>query len=677
MKKIFIVDDNNHLLDYIEKFLLNKGYEVRIAHNGLSTIEALSEYQADFVFIDYFLPRINADRLCQIIRKMENQKNAYLVIMSAAASELSLNLKDIQADAIIAKGTFKETSESLLNAIENAGRQRTKNEEVGVIGIESIYPRRMTQELLAQNSHLRAMLDSISEGILEVYQGKIVYANPASEKLLGKSQVKMLTGYFLDLFNGISRSQAKTLMDTVYKSGLKGVPKETIKHNNRLLWLKAYPLEKDPDTIIILITDMTALIEAEEKLRNYQQHLETLVEERTRELEVANEKLRHAQKMEAIGIIAGGVAHDLNNILSGIVSYPDLLLMEIPDNSPMKKPIDTIKKSGEKAAAIVQDLLTLARRGVIRDEILCLNGIIMDYIESPEFDRMISYHSNVEIVYDLEKELLNFKCSSVHVSKSLMNLVSNAAEAMPDGGKIRISTENLYIERESKSKEAMPPGEYIILKIEDEGIGMSEDDIQHIFEPFYTKKKMGRSGTGLGMAVVWGTIKDHNGYIEIDSKKGEGTVFRIYFPATRELPIKEKNRITLQEYMGNNEKILIVDDEEDQREISSSILSKLGYRVKTVSSGEDAIECLTNNIFNLVILDMIMPPGIDGLDTYRKIKQLLPAQKAIIASGYAETGRIRKAKQLGVGQFIRKPYTMERIGLAVRTELDKQHSEIS
>ncbi len=528
--KIFIVDDNRHLLEYLEKFLQDSGYEVRTASNGLSAVEVLSEYQADFIFIDYFLPHINADRLCQIIRKMEHLKNAFLIIVSAAASELSLKSEDIQADAIIAKGTFKETAVSLLNALKNADKRQFIKGNTSSAGIKTILPRRMTRELLDQNSHLRAMLDSISEGILEVYRGKIVYANPASEKLLEKPQVKMLTEFFPDLFDDESRIQVEKLMKAC-KPGITEEVKETIKYRDKILLCNTYPLEKDDDTIIILITDMTALKMVEEKINEYQHHLENLVEKRTLELELANEKLMHAQKMEAIGIIAGGVAHDLNNVLSGIVSYPDLLLMELPDNSPFRRPIETIKKSGEKAAAIAQDLLTLARRGAIRDSELCINEVVLKYLESPEHQRIMSYHRNIEIVKSLDSGLLNIKGSFIHISTLLMNLIKNAADAMPYGGAIRVSTENLHVDNRTGFGTKIPPGGYILLKVEDEGVGMSENDIKHIFEPFYTKKNMGISGTGLGMTVVWGTVKDHRGYIELDSKKGRGTVINVYFPA--------------------------------------------------------------------------------------------------------------------------------------------------
>ena len=380
--------------------------------------------------------------------------------------------------------------------------------------------------------------------------------------------------------------------------------------------------------------------------------------------------------METIGILAGGVAHDLNNILSGIVSYPELLLLDLPEGSPLRKPLLTIQNSGEKAAVVVQDLLTLARRGVITEETVNLNSIISEQLESPEYKKLKSFHLNVDIKISLEKDLLNIKGSTAHLGKTVFNLISNAAEAMPDGGKVFISTENQYIDRPVKSYDHVVEGDYVTVTVIDTGIGMSEEDLKRIFEPFYTKKVMGRSGSGLGMPVVWGTVKDHNGYINIESVKGKGTTFTLYFPVTREELTIDKSLLPMEDYMGKGESILVIDDVKEQREIASGMLKKLGYSVTTLSSGEEAIEYMKDNSADLLILDMIMDPGIDGLETYREIIKLYPGQerqKAIIASGFTETEDVKEAKRLGVGQYIKKPYALEKIGLVVKEELEKKY----
>jgi PAS domain S-box-containing protein len=382
------------------------------------------------------------------------------------------------------------------------------------------------------------------------------------------------------------------------------------------------------------------------------------------------ESLARSKKMEALGTLAGGVAHDLNNVLSGIISYPDLLLMDLPEDSHLRRPIEVIRESGKRAAAIVQDLLTLARRGVATFEVVNLNDVVGEYLISPEYQRLRSMHPRVEIESRLDPELLNIMGSPIHLSKTIMNLVSNAAEAMPSGGTILIATEKRHLDRALKGKD-MQEGDYSVLRVVDSGMGISAEDLQRIFEPFFTKKKMGRSGTGLGMAVVWGTVQDHHGHIDVQSVEGRGTDITVYLPATRNELLKPEPVNSLNSFRGAGEMVLIVDDMKEQREIAMKIIEGLGYAAKSADSGEQAVELLKREKADLLILDMIMDPGIDGLETYHRVKQLHPHQKAIITSGYAETERIQIAQQLGAGSYLKKPYTVHNLALAIKSELNR------
>jgi len=292
-------------------------------------------------------------------------------------------------------------------------------------------------------------------------------------------------------------------------------------------------------------------------------------------------------------------------------------------------------------------------------------------IKLSEYKKLKFYHPNVQVETDLETKLLNISGSPVHLSKTIMNLVSNAAEAMTHGGSILISAKNQYIDKPIEGYDNMAEGDYVVCSISDTGVGISPDDMERIFEPFYTKKVMGRSGTGLGMAVVWGTIKDHKGYIDVQSTEGKGTTFTLFFPVTRKEPAGDKPMLSIKRYIGKGESILIVDDMEEQREIASGILNKLGYSVTSVSSGEEAVAYLKEHTADLIVLDMIMAPGIDGLETYKRILELLPKQKTIIASGFSETDRVQEAQRLGAGAYVKKPYVLEKIGMAVRAELDE------
>ena len=384
----------------------------------------------------------------------------------------------------------------------------------------------------------------------------------------------------------------------------------------------------------------------------------------------SEEKYRHAQKMEALGILAGGVAHDLNNVLFGIVAYPDLLLTQIPKDSPLIKPVLTMKDSGKKAAHIVQDLLTLARRGIVVDEVVNLNEIITEYLKTPEHEKLKLLHPEVQVETNLEKELLNILGSPVHLSKTVMNLISNAAEAVPARGKISISTENRYFHKPIKDHNDVTEGDYVVLKVQDNGIGIPSEDLDKIFEPFYTRKVMGRSGTGLGLAVVWNIVQDHEGYIDVSSDE-KGTTFEIFLPITMDEVSAKDLSISMEDYKGDGETILVVDDVESQREVSCNMLETLGYKSKAVSSGEEAVEYLKEHTVDLLFLDMIMDPGINGRETYERIIKIHPVQKAIIVSGFAETDEVKKAQRLGAGKYIKKPLTLQKIGLAIKEELEK------
>jgi signal transduction histidine kinase/ActR/RegA family two-component response regulator len=419
----------------------------------------------------------------------------------------------------------------------------------------------------------------------------------------------------------------------------------------------------------------TRIIEAgkkEEEIAEKNRELKAEIDERIRaeqaraQLEV---RLQRAEKMEALGTLAGGVAHDLNNILSGIVGYPDLLLMEMPEESPMRAGILTIKKSGEKAAAIVQDLLYLARRAVPDKRAVNLNDIVREYLKSPEYQKLHYYHPEVETLTRLEAQPLPISGSPMHLSKAFMNLVSNAAEAMPHGGTIEVATANTYVDRPFRGYDSVEEGEYVVLEVRDNGIGIAPENIERIFEPFYTKKTMGRSGTGLGMAVVWGTVKDHHGYIDVQSAEGRGTTFKLYLPVTRTAVAEINRSYNLEEYLGQGESILVVDDMPEQRQIATMMLEKLGYTVSTAASGAKAVDWVVENPVDLVVLDMIMDPGIDGLETYQQIKNIHPDQKVVIASGFSETDRVKAAIELGVSEYVRKPYSLEKIGLSVRRAL--------
>ncbi|HCY83502.1 MAG TPA: hypothetical protein DHV36_00030 [Desulfobacteraceae bacterium] len=385
----------------------------------------------------------------------------------------------------------------------------------------------------------------------------------------------------------------------------------------------------------------------------------------------SEQKLARAKKMEAVGLLAGGVAHDLNNILSGLVGYPEILMMNDDLPPDVIEILELIQNSGNRAAFIVNDLLTIARGVASHHEILNLNWVVESYFVSPEADLLRQSHSHISLDTELDPELLNVKASMVHLGKVVANLVLNAAEAMTEkGDRVVVKTENRYIREPFERYEIIAPGEYVVLSIADNGPGIPPEHRDQIFEPFYTKKKMGKSGTGLGLTIVWNTVHDTGGFVDMDTGDW-GCRFDLYLPATREDFVAQGEKPGMDAYRGRGETILIVDDEPDQQRVAAAMLDVLGYKSVGVPNGEEAVAYLRKNSADLVLIDMIMGAGMNGRETYEALVRLRPGQKAVIASGFAETVDVQAAQALGAGQYVKKPYTIEKIGTAIRAELDR------
>lgn len=382
-----------------------------------------------------------------------------------------------------------------------------------------------------------------------------------------------------------------------------------------------------------------------------------------------NERLQKAEKMESIGLMAGGVAHDLNNILSGITGYPELLLLQLPEDSELRKPIEEIQKSGQRATAVVADLLTVARGVASTRKPTNLNSLIEEYLKSPEYRHLLSHYPQIECHAELGVGLPNISCSPVHVQKCIMNMTMNAMEAIDGRGNVILSTSTFIADKIWAEKHGLKQAEYVVLSISDTGGGITEEDQKNIFEPFYSRKVMGRSGTGLGLTVVWNTMKEHEGTVTVSSDE-KGSTFTLYFPATRDAVVQAT--LVEEKVKGTEKKetVLVVDDEFQLRDVASRMLKTLGYKVECVCSGEEAVAYLQKNKVDLVLLDMMMEPGINGRQTYEQIVKLYPGQKAIVVSGYAESDEVKITLGLGAGGFIKKPYSMSELNGVVNKVLN-------
>ncbi len=515
-----------------------------------------------------------------------------------------------------------------------------------------------TVNLLQSERRFHDLVNLLPEMVLETdLEGEILYANKGAQEHLGLTLHQNKNQCFFDIITESDREEA----EQEFKNSLTGKP-------SGLLEFRATDVN---NCLFPVLIHFSAIFKADQVTGARMVAIDV---SQRRKME---EQLHRDQKMKAIGLMAGGVAHDLNNILSGIISYPEFLLLDLDKNNHMRPPLEAIRQSGLDAAEVVSDLLTVARGVATNTEVVDLNDIIANYLSTPDFRDLADKNREITISSTLSETLPYVHCSPIHIRKCLMNLILNGLEAIDGKGSISInsrtydSSNNTTETSDTKVitfNQRPKAGHYSMIVVSDSGAGISTEEIDHIFEPFYTKKVMGRSGTGLGLAVVWNTILDHNGAIHVISSK-EGTTFELFFPiATKAIP-KAQKKTDWRTLMGQGETILAVDDEERQRDIAEKLLTSLGYIVVTASSGEEAVDYMQNNNVDLVVLDMIMPPGQNGRDTYEQILQFHPEQKAIIASGFAEDDVVRETLDMGANLFVAKPYTLEQLGSAIHTTL--------
>jgi len=434
------------------------------------------------------------------------------------------------------------------------------------------------------------------------------------------------------------------------------------------------------------------LMQSQSIINEYNRNLEKIIQERTgellesnkmlqqemkvrkkkeHELRVLEETIIRSERMDAASILAGSVAHELNNLLTGIIGYPNLLLRKLDTDNPHVNYLKAIKASGEKAAAVVKDLVILSRSGIVSGERINLNDIIKMFMDSPEYLHLSHEYTEKFIVTSLDKSLYDTFGSIINVYNAIVNCIRVALIFRRSKGQIRLATINKTINSAEKRYEQIPPGKYVVIIIDDNGEKIDKSHYNRLFEPFYLRKTMGKPCTGMELSVVWSVVKDHHGYVDISYDSRHGNRYVLYFPVKENKIKHTRKKYPSVDYTGNNESILIVDDGEIQRDICTKYLQELGYRPVAVASGEEAIEYLKREKADLLLIDMIMDPGLNGFETYRKILQIHPHQKAVITSGNVDSLLVEKTLSLGARMFVKKPFSYEEIGRAVKTGLSE------
>ena len=513
-----------------------------------------------------------------------------------------------------------------------------------------ITERKLAEEALRESrENLGRIVELLPDLVAIVQDGTIVFINQAGIKMLGAEYSAQITGkYLTDFVNPELLAEINSGIEALL-AGEARSPICTIKIQ-RLDGRKI-----DIETVGVPF------------IYNGQKALQLIARDISGKIKLENQ-LRQAQKMEAIGTLAGGVSHDFNNLLQAINGYAQMLLYDRNEKDPGYKSIKAIQKAGERAADLVRQLLLFSRKVKIEQKNIQLNH----EVEQAQriLERTIPKMIEIEVI--TEPRLWTINADPIQMEQILLNLGNNAADAMPDGGRLIIKTENMSLdEGYAQNHLDIRPGRYVLLTVTDTGHGMDRATAEHIFEPFYTTKEIGK-GTGLGLASVYGIVKEHDGYINCYSEVGQGTVFKIYLPANSRADDNRVKAISAKPLEGGHETILLVDDEESIRDFATEALKKFGYSVLTGASGEEALKvyCSHTARIDLVIMDIGMP-GMGGHRCLEKLIQIDPGVKIIIASGYSIDGQVKQALEAGAAGYIGKPYRVDVLLDKVRSVLDE------
>ena len=646
MKKILVVDDHPLTLKFMTNLLEKNGHQVLTAGNSLSALNILKNYVPDVMFIDLIMPNINGEKLCSIIAKMPKLKDTYIIVLSAIASEeieRKLDFAELGINACIAKGPLDKMGENVLAALNQSDLNASSGFTGKVIGAEYIRPRQVTKELLSNKRHYEAILESMDEGILEITaDATIIRTNKAAVSMADISEENLLASNFIELFNETDREKVRKLIKSNGTSLHSDERKSTVSLNSKKVELRLVPLkEEKTKTTLVVLNDVTK---------------QKLIEE----------QIRHTKKMEAIGTLSGGIAHEFNNLLMGIQGNTSLMLLNTKSDDTHYNRLKNIENLIQSGSKLTSQLLGYARKGRYQISPIDLNTLVKDtsYI-------FAKTKKEIVINQELSTDLHLIEADRGQIEQVLLNLYINAADAMPAGGKLTITTANVTHENMGDGPYTPRPGNYVMLVITDTGIGMDKKTCERIFDPFFTTKEPG-SGTGLGLASTYGIIKGHRGYINVESGKGKGTTFKIYLPASKTVVRNYETVASEEQLLAKHETILLVDDEELIREVSREMLEAVGYNVLSAGSGKEAVNVYKKHqdTIDLVVLDLIMPE-MGGGQVYDRLKEINPGVKVLLSSGYSINEEAMSIMKRGCDGFIQKPFRIINLSQKIQKILDK------
>ena len=658
-ERVLIIDDEPDVLATLSTILKKEGYQVKGFSSGKDAIEAFQSAPFDLVITDIRMPEMDGLEVMKQIKKLDKHMEIIVLTGYASLDSAIKALRDNDAFEYLTKPL--ENIDAFINAVNQATEKRR-------LCLEN---EKKTAELAKANKVLRSEITERKRAEDTLYREKekfriLVEESPIGVSLIGENgQYRYINPKFVKIFG-------YTLED---------IPTQ------EKWFVKAYPNREYRNQIISSwMTDMKGLRSGE-----YRQRTSTVsckdgsekvisfrivkmssgdrfvIHENITERKQLESQLQHAQKMESIGTLAGGIAHDFNNLLMGIQGNVSLMLLEKDTTHPDYEKLKHIEDYVQDGADLTNQLLGFARGGKYDVRPADLNEILAR--SSHMFGRT---KKEIRIHTKYQDKIWPVELDRGQIEQALLNLYVNAWQAMPAGGELYLETRNVIIDKKDGKTFDIQPGKYTRISLIDTGVGMDEDTQQRIFEPFFTTKEMGR-GTGLGLASVYGIIKNHGGHITVSSKKAEGTTFTIYLPASERV-VKEEEMVSDIIKTGT-ETILLADDEDMIVEIGSRMLKKLGYKVLIARSGKEAVDIYKSNKDNIdiVLLDMIMPL-MGGGETYDRMKEINPNIKVLLSSGYSIDGQAAEILKRGCDGFIQKPFNLKEVSQRIQEILHKAPS---
>ncbi len=610
--------------------------EIRRVETSAAYLDALKGFSPDLILSDYNMPQFNALEALRLLRD-GGMAVPFILVTGSQTEEVAVECMRQGASDYILKSSLRRLPSAVLNALSKREAEREKE--------------KAEAEMLRQRAYFQTLIENTSDIITVVdTEGVIRYESPAVERLLGYKPHEMVGR---SVFEFVHPEDLDRVRD-VFGRAMEDPGAATRSAEFRYLHKDGSwrPLEAVGRALV----EGGKIVGGVASSRDISQR------------KALEAQLRHSQKMETAGRLAGGVAHDFNNLLTTMLGYSDILLNRLREGDPLRQDVEEIKQSAERAAALTRQLLAFSRKQILAFSAVDLNALLSGMQKM--LRRLIG--EDVELAVAPAPDLGKVKADPGQIEQVVMNLAVNSRDAMPRGGRIVIRTQNVELRQPpvAGEREGFRPGPYALLSVADTGAGMTAEVMSHIFEPFFTTKEQGK-GTGLGLATVYGIVKQSGGYIEVQSEPGRGTVFTLYLPHFQGTPADEAAPASRRRAAGGSETILLVEDERLVRNLCLEVLTKAGYAVLEAQNGEEALRLARENkrALDLIVTDVVMP-GMSGRELAKRATASHPRAKVLYLSGYMDDAVLRHGVMEEGVDLLQKPFTPDQLLQKIRGILD-------